>query len=558
MSRPNGPAVPPNGVSTRPARQLNQPLPPGQNVPLTDQLAQHGYQQVPPTQPRAAGYAPQFDPYQQQPAAYAPQPHLQSAPQAQPAYDPSAHAAAYHHQPMPYAQPAASQPAAPPPQQRVSGPAYDQWTAAAASQDPRGYDMGGYSPQPQHREPAPYQQPAYQAQAPMAQPSHADWGQHQGYGQPAAEPSLDPSAYAADHAQSYGSDQQMGAADPNQEYAEDEEYEYDEAPRGKWMKIAAALVGAIVVGGGLAYAYTSLVAGGSGQPPVIKSASGPSKIKPADPGGKKFANAESKLMGRLNEGSGAAADASGVKKVSTVPVAADGSLVPPPEAPAQAPAAPAADDAFPGSGATLAGTLSPGSPAAPPAAVAAAADQPVTVTPPKALEKPIEMAAAAADQAKPSVSPTVTNSISAAAAATQPAAAPATPPAVKKVATAATAAPAAAVTAPAAAPAVKKAVATPAAVAPTSTGNGYVAVLASVPVSNSSRINALKQFADMQQKYGAVLQNKMPDVREANLGEKGTYHRLLVGPPGSREGAQALCGSLKAAGYPDSCWVTAY
>lgn len=60
----------------------------------------------------------------------------------------------------------------------------------------------------------------------------------------------------------------------------------------------------------------------------------------------------------------------------------------------------------------------------------------------------------------------------------------------------------------------------------------------------------------MQQKY-ATLQNKTPDVQEANLGEKGTYHRLLVGPPGSREQASAVCSDLKTAGY-SGCWVMAY
>jgi cell division septation protein DedD len=70
-------------------------------------------------------------------------------------------------------------------------------------------------------------------------------------------------------------------------------------------------------------------------------------------------------------------------------------------------------------------------------------------------------------------------------------------------------------------------------------------------------MDALKQFADMQQKYGALLQNKTPDVQEANLGEKGTYHRLLVGPPGSREAASTLCTQLKEQGYT-GCWVTAY
>jgi cell division protein FtsN len=54
-----------------------------------------------------------------------------------------------------------------------------------------------------------------------------------------------------------------------------------------------------------------------------------------------------------------------------------------------------------------------------------------------------------------------------------------------------------------------------------------------------------------------MLQNRTPDVQEANLGAKGTYHRLLVGPPGSRAQASALCNDLKTAGYKD-CWVMAY
>jgi cell division septation protein DedD len=78
-----------------------------------------------------------------------------------------------------------------------------------------------------------------------------------------------------------------------------------------------------------------------------------------------------------------------------------------------------------------------------------------------------------------------------------------------------------------------------------------------VPRSASSRMDALKRFADMQQKYGGVLGGKTPDVAEANLGTKGAYHRLVVGPPGSREQASSVCSQLKAQGYPD-CWVTSY
>jgi cell division septation protein DedD len=70
-------------------------------------------------------------------------------------------------------------------------------------------------------------------------------------------------------------------------------------------------------------------------------------------------------------------------------------------------------------------------------------------------------------------------------------------------------------------------------------------------------MDALKAFADIQQKYGDALQNGTPDVREVNLGEKGVWHRLMLGPPGSRESAKTVCTQLKALGY-SGCWVTAY
>ncbi|WP_290986246.1 SPOR domain-containing protein, partial [Hyphomicrobium sp.] len=87
-------------------------------------------------------------------------------------------------------------------------------------------------------------------------------------------------------------------------------------------------------------------------------------------------------------------------------------------------------------------------------------------------------------------------------------------------------------------------------------GAGFVAVLASVPHSASSRIDALKRFADMQQKYSTALAGKTPDIASANL-SKGTYDRLIVGPPGSREEASNVCSQLKSAGY-SGCWVTSY
>jgi hypothetical protein len=83
--------------------------------------------------------------------------------------------------------------------------------------------------------------------------------------------------------------------------------------------------------------------------------------------------------------------------------------------------------------------------------------------------------------------------------------------------------------------------------------SGYVAVLA----SKKTRQEALNSFADLHSQYPDVLGGLTPDVREANLGEKGLWYRLIVGPPGSREAARNVCVKLKEKGMND-CWPVAY
>lgn len=576
MSRSNGQGLPPVGVSTRPPRQLNQPS--SHQQPSAsgagDQLSQ--FRQ---SQQRPQPYAPQYDPYAQpqnsypqsgQSAAYNQQPSSygqQPTPYGQPSLEQLTSPLS---QPSSYSQPQQSYGAAPQsssygasPQSSYGGapqttsyggisqaartqvPSFEQWSTPAAQPpaDTRSYDHGGYaSPSLDPYQPhGQHAQHGYANPQTQQQPVH-EWGQAaQQFTQSGGlDTTLDPSPYAADQA-AY---QQPSMQDHGAEFHDEEDYE-QAAPRGKYLRIAAALVGAIIVGGGLAYAYTSLIAPGNGELPVIKSASGPNKIKPADAGGKKFANGEKKLMGQLNDGaSSSEGDVSGVKRVGTVQVAADGSIIPPAEKPVEAaPERPLeADSGFPSTGATLAPA------AASPQTVSGLStptDQTLTPASPRAPDSVVQVATNThPEAAKPAVaaaSPITTAAVVPKSAAEPAVAAPAPPP-VKKVAVA---------------PPTVKSPAAAATASPTGAA-GYVAVLASVPVSTTSRINALKQFADMQQKFGTVLQNKTPDVREANLGEKGNYHRLLVGPPGSREGAQALCGSLKAAGYPSDCWVTAY
>ena len=89
--------------------------------------------------------------------------------------------------------------------------------------------------------------------------------------------------------------------------------EDDEEPRSgrRALMIVAALVGAIGLGGGLAYTYKTFIAPKGGRPPLITQDAGPNKVKPTAPGGKEFAHADKKLFSRLGEeGSQPAASAS--------------------------------------------------------------------------------------------------------------------------------------------------------------------------------------------------------------------------------------------------------
>ncbi len=483
-------------------------------------------------------YAPQFEPY-----AAAPQ----AAPRAgQPVYQQPAAAPAYgqqQHQGYGAAPQASHQPA----------PA--QWPGQ--QQDGRGFDLGSYLP---------HQQPelgGYRGDAGQHAPQQQDWSHQAGYHGEAEHGHAD-----MGFAQAAGGELEQGYADE-----EAQEYDIEPAPRGRRpLMMVAALAGAIVVGSGMAYSYKTFFSGSSnGAPPIIKSANEPAKIKPVDGGGKQFAHTDSKIMGRLGDGSGAAAgasvaadpagagevDASGTRKVSTLVVGRDGSIQAPAAAPVETemadnsvtvPGMTVVDGLGPTRAPAAAAAMAAVTPAAPVAAkaapaaakAAAAAQQKLVVAPPAAPAKPITIAKATSAATGAAVA-AATGSIEPEVEAPAPVA-----KAVKKVAAAKPAA------APAPAAPVSNSVAT------TGSGsNGFVAVLASVPRSDSSRIDALKRFADMQQKYGSVLGGKTPDVAEANLGAKGAYHRLVVGPPGSREQAGAVCSQLKTQGYGD-CWVTSY
>jgi hypothetical protein len=90
-----------------------------------------------------------------------------------------------------------------------------------------------------------------------------------------------------------------------------------------------------------------------------------------------------------------------------------------------------------------------------------------------------------------------------------------------------------------------------------------VATNAPVPIAPSAspsggylvQVSSQKNEADAQASY-RVLQGKFPGVlgsrsaviKRADLGEKGVYYRAMVGPFGSPDEASQFCGSLKSAG----------
>ncbi len=469
----------------------------------------HDFDNVPRTQP------PQY-------GRQAPQP-AQRAQYAPPAPDNPIDAAM-----MGYRQPAAQAAPAYAPQRQPAAPSYDAWPPAQAPQDTFGQGSGDFL-QPDARD-------SYSANG--GQPQYD--GQHD-WGLPASgyvDPGLaDQQAYA--RGGHYDHQGHAGALEPAYNQQEEAGYEAEEPRRRSWtMRIAGAVVVAIGLGYGLAQAYSALLGGAPvdpASPPVIASDTTPAKEKPEDPGGRQFSHTDSKVLGRLGENEAAPdhsaglsdsdADGNGARQVKTLVVGRDGSIAPPSAEPVAS-----HDEPVSVPGLTVVDAFG-------------SAGQQNHAPPPQQQPQQPEPQRVAAQQEEPpqqrSGMNVKTTKVIPASTASIPEEEPAAAPPKRQ----------------------KVAVQTPSAAPAASSGgggaNGYVVVLASVPASGTSRLDALRKFADMQQQYGPVLASKTPDVRETTLAGKGPYHRLLVGPPGSKAQASELCTQLKAYGYKD-CWVTAY
>jgi hypothetical protein len=406
----------------------------------------------------------------------------------------------------------------------------------------------GYGSQPGY--PA-EQQPGWPHAAPQGHGHEPHWDPHEQPGHWQAQPA---GAYPAHGQQLDGGHGGYGEAYRHQDQIdahggapphsyETEPLETGEERRGPGtLVIVGALVGAIFVGGGLAYGYKMLGGGTKTKPPVIKADGQPVRTRPAEPGGKSIEHTDKKVLDRLagNEPpvptSLKSTEADGPRKVSTTTIVVnrDGTVAPQVGQPAPPPIA--ASSGVPG---LVIDGLGP-----PPGPPATAAPPRAQLPPPPAVRPalpPPPSAAPAVRNPPPKVADLPLPKV-------KPAEASERQPVPKRapVRDDLIAQKSAVGAAPAVAAPVKKAAAAGGA-------SGYVAVLA----SKRNRQEALNSFADLFQQYPGELAGRTPDVREVNLGAKGIWYRLIVGPPSSRQAANDLCLKLKERGYKD-CWPVTY
>ncbi|WP_051661294.1 SPOR domain-containing protein [Bosea sp. 117] len=334
-------------------------------------------------------------------------------------------------------------------------------------------------------------------------------------------------------------------------------YEEEQPSRGRRrLFLVAAVAGLAVLGTGAVFGYRALTGSSvvsSAAPPVIRADQGPNKITPAQPevpAGQAQQDGQKLIYDRVG---GDAAPTGNERVVSReeqpvdVNQAAQPRVILPTSnsAPTAKPASPAPLSTLPGTEAAPApanptepkrvrtltvradGTVVEAPTAAPaPPAMTDAAPQPMPVAPQQPVAAaPVEpMAPMPAD---PAPAP--------AASAPMPANVPLPLPRVAAAPAPAAAAPAPAATAaPATAPA-----------ATASTGqSGYFVQIA----SQRSQADAQAAFRATQSKFPGILGSYSATYRRADLGDRGIYYRAQVGPFAGRDQANQLCQSLRAQG----------
>ena len=287
--------------------------------------------------------------------------------------------------------------------------------------------------------------------------------------------------------------------------------------------VGSALLGAIALGGALAFAYKQSGGGmGSGEPPLVQADNRPVKELPEQAGGKEFPHKNKLIYDRLTNGDQPESEQL-VPRQEEVAVPA---LPPSTEAPNMPMPVATTDMVNPQTQAVAAAggaedTDADGGPRR---------VKTLRVLPDGSVEMPEEPA---------QVSDAATQAVETTASTPPLPEAPAAPQDMAAMQPAPMAAPAA----PQQMAALPPAAAAPAPAAPSK----YVVQLG----AKKNQTEALATFADIQQKHPTLLANYRPMVQKADLGSKGTWYRLRVGPIDNKTTADKLCSQLKSQGLPD-------
>jgi len=315
-------------------------------------------------------------------------------------------------------------------------------------------------------------------------------------------------------------DYQRDPAYPDDPYAYQDDYEEEpELPKRKrGLVTVAAVLALAVVGTGAAFGYRTYIGSpSSGEPPIIKADNSPTKVVPTP------ADGIVKTPDRLPSGDGSEKLVS--REETPVDLSARSGaprvVFPPPNQNAsQPPASPFPPPAAAG------GTL----PSNEPRKIRtlsvkgdAVENGVVPVAPPGSAAKPTtaaRVAAPAPTASPPRNPPAATNANGSAPLSLTPQ--PSQPePAPTQVAAA-----------------------NPSQAAAASTSGGYVVQVS----SQKNEADAQASYRTLQSKFPNVLGSRTPLIKRADLGEKGVYYRAMVGPFGSQDEANQLCGNLKTAG----------
>jgi SPOR domain len=349
-----------------------------------------------------------------------------------------------------------------------------------------------------------------------------------------ADPPLDPARY--DDAL-YGELVAGGHDNPQDQAYQDDAYAYQEGygdgeepvqKRRGGLATVIVVLALAVVGTGAAFAYRTYVGSPrSGEPPIIKADTSPTKIIPA------AADSTGKVPDRLAAGDGT--EKIVPREEAPVDVNANTQSAPRMVFP------PFNQNANPPSPASV-------SPNGPPPANTA------NGTMPNNQPRAIKTFTVRGDQPDASGTPAASASQQSAAAKPAAAARALRTPAAAANANASANAPmslspqAGAQPAPATAAPTRVATNAPAPIAPAaaSSGGGYLVQVS----SQKNEADAQSSYRVLQGKYPSVLGSQSVLVKRVDLGEKGIYYRAFAGPFSSVDQATQVCSSLKAAGGP--------